>query len=159
MAWYVADYGSWVQYGQNMNIMLRAAANTAASGESVCGRNLYGAPRVRNLVYCPPLSGVNYVRFERTSPDYLYVTEVEVFRGGALAIMHRARHKRGGAGRGNAGYADMQDMDKGASIFTNNLVAPCSTWQHTRLYSWKDCLRGLALRARFCVAQASCALA
>ena len=92
MAWYNGDYAGWAQYGQDITIALRTAANnptgpTAASsttGGSVCGVDLYAAPRVRNLVYCPATTGVNYVRIERTTTAavYLSVTEVEVFRGG-----------------------------------------------------------------------------
>lgn len=87
VAWYNGDYDSSAQYGVNIAIVLRAAANapvgaTAPGSPGLCGHMLYALPRLRNLVYCPPTTGVNFVRFERSSTDYLSVTEVEVFRGG-----------------------------------------------------------------------------
>lgn len=82
VAYYNSDYYGYAQYGTNIAIALRTAANNNTAGGSVCGASLYPAPRLRNIVYCPSTSGVNFVRIERTSADYLRVSEIEVFRGG-----------------------------------------------------------------------------
>ena len=84
IGWYTADYTDWPRYGQKVDVLLRASANNATGGV-VCGTKLYTTPRLRNLVYCPPVSGIRYVRIQRdtgTENTHLYVSELDVFRGG-----------------------------------------------------------------------------
>lgn len=84
IGFYTADYSDWPRYGQNVDVMLRARANNATGGV-LCGTKLYTTPRLRNLVYCPAASGIRYVRIQRdtgTVNTYLYVSEMDVFRGG-----------------------------------------------------------------------------
>jgi hypothetical protein len=76
-----------------MSVLLRVFANNATGG-AVCGTSLYSATRTRNLVYCPPTLGINIIRMQRdtgTSSQYIYVTEIEVFRGGVsdhICMLH-----------------------------------------------------------------------
>lgn len=85
VAWYAADFNNQPQWAQDIIIMLRATANVATGG-ALCGSNLYSQVRVRNLVYCPATPGIGLIRIERFTPalnnEYLYVSEIEVFRGG-----------------------------------------------------------------------------
>lgn len=80
VAYYLADQNDWPSFATGLTIYLRQVANSA-TGSVTCAENLYGMSRWRNLVYCPAATGITRVRLERSSQNYIFISEVEVFRG------------------------------------------------------------------------------